>query len=885
VFDDVVLRDGSTLALRPPAEADVPALLEFFSGLSPESRYFRFIGRPKLDRASVARMLPADPSRGRALVGESGRRIVAFAGYSRPLGSDRAEVAFVVADELQGRGVGTRLLERLAEMARAEGIRYFDANAAGENRRMIRVFYDSGFQVKGHTESALWSGELALEVTPAFTELAAGRAQAAATASMRAFFEPRVVAVVGANRERGGIGSEILHNLVAAGFTGRVVPVHPLAGEIQGLPACARVSDIEGPVDLAVIVVPAARVLGVVDDCLAKGVRALCVISAGFGEAGPEGRERERVLLDRVRAAGSRMVGPNCMGLLNTDPEIRLNATFSPVYPPAGSIAMSTQSGALGLAILDYARQLNIGISSFVSVGNKADVSGNDLIQYWAQDERTSVILLYLESFGNPKKFSEIARRVSRAKPIVAVKAGRSRAGARAAQSHTGALAAPDAVVDGLFRQAGVIRTDTLEQMFDVASLLAHQPLPRGRRVAILTNAGGPAILAADTCEANGLELPELEPGTVGTLRSFLPASAGLGNPVDMLASAPPEHYRRSIEAVLADNRVDSVLVIYIPPLVSDPLAVASVIADAARGGGAKPIAGIFMSSAGAPPVLAGVPCHAFPESAAIALARVADYAEWRRRPPGTVPTLDRIRNDDAAAVVARVLARGGGWLAVDETQALMDAMGIPVVAARRTPVAAEDAVAAAREVGFPVAVKGLGATILHKTDRGAVHLGLGEETAVREAVGDLVSRLGGELDALLIQRMAPRGVEMLVGALQDPMFGPLVVCGAGGTLVDLLADTAFRLHPLTSEDAVEMIAELRAAALLRGYRGAAAADQAALRDIVLRVSALLTICPEIQELDLNPVTVLPRGGCVVDARVRVERGTAPRGGGRRVQY
>jgi acetyl coenzyme A synthetase (ADP forming)-like protein len=769
-------------------------------------------------------------------------------------------------------------------MARADGIRFFDANAAGENRRMIRVFYDSGFEVKGHTESGLYSGELALEVTPAFTERAAERAQTAATASMRAFFEPKVVAVVGANRERGGIGAEILHNLVAAGFTGTVVPVHPRAKEIQGLRAHARIGDVPDSIDLAVIVVPAARVLEVADDCLAKGVRALCVISAGFSEAGAEGRERERELLERVRAAGSRLVGPNCMGLLNTDPEVRLNATFSPVYPPAGSIAMSTQSGALGLAILDYARQLNIGISSFVSVGNKADVSGNDLIQYWAQDPRTSVILLYLESFGNPKKFSEIARRVSRAKPIVAVKAGRSRAGARAAQSHTGALAVPDAVVDGLFRQAGVIRTDTLEQMFEVASMLAHQPLPRGRRVAILTNAGGPGILAADACEASGLELPELEPRTVATLRSFLPASAGLGNPVDMLATAPPEHYQRSIEALLADDRVDSVLVIYIPPLVSDPLSVAEVIANAARSAGAKPLAGVFMSSAGPPPVLAGVPCHAFPESAAIALARVADYAEWRRRPRGTVPILEGIRRDDAAAVVAGVLARGGGWLRVDETQRLMDAMGIPVAAARRTPISADEAAAAAREVGFPVAVKGLGATILHKTERGAVHVGLGDEGAVRAAVDDLVSRLGGELDALLVQRMVDRGVEMLVGALQDPTFGPLVVCGAGGTLVDLLADTAFRLHPLTEEDAAEMIAELRAAPLLRGYRGSPPADERALREIVLRVSALLDLCPDLQELDLNPVTVHRQGASVVDVRVRVER-AGPKPTARRVQY
>jgi acetyl coenzyme A synthetase (ADP forming)-like protein len=884
-LDDVVLRDGSTLALRPAVSSDVPALVAFFAGLSPESRYFRFIGVPTLDERAVERLLPEDASRGYALVGECAGRIVAFAGYNRPPGADRAEVAFVVADALQGRGVGTRLLERLAEKARAEGIRFFEANAAGENRKMIRVFYDSGFRVTGHTESGLYRGELALEVTPDFTEKAAERAQLAATASMRSFFEPASVVVIGANRERGGIGAEILRNLVQSGFRGTVTPIHPEASEIQGLRAYPRTSDVPGEVELAVIVVPAAAVLAVVEDCLVKGVRALCVISAGFSETGTaEGRARERALLERVRAAGARLVGPNCMGLLNTDPDVRLNATFSPVYPPEGGVAMSTQSGALGLAILDYARRLHIGISSFVSVGNKADVSGNDLIQYWAQDPRTSVILLYLESFGNPKKFSEIARRVSRVKPIVAVKAGRSSAGARAAQSHTGALAVPDSVVDGLFRQAGVIRTDTLEQMFDVAALLAHQPVPAGRRVAILTNAGGPAILAADACEANGLELPELEPATRDELRSFLPASASVGNPVDMLASAPAEHYRRALSLLLGDDRVDSVLAVYIPPLVSDPDAVAQAIAEAANASKVKPIAAIFMSSRGAPPVLAGVPSHEFPESAALALARVTAYGEWRRRPPGVVPVLSGIRRDDARQVVDGALARGGGWLTVEEAQALLAAVGIATATARRTAPSAADAIAAAETVGYPVALKGLGPTLLHKTERGAVHLDLEDERAVREAVDDLRRRLGAELDGLLVQRMAPHGVEMLVGALHDSTFGPLVVCGAGGVLVDLLADSAFRLHPLTTEDAAAMLGELASTRLLRGYRGSAPADEAALRETLLRVSALVEICPELQELDLNPVTVLTEGVCVVDVRARAERVT-PRPSSRRVLY
>ena len=476
---------------------------------------------------------------------------------------------------------------------------------------------------------------------------------------MKAFFEPRVVAVIGANRERGRIGSEILHNMVAAGFSGTIVPVHPTAREIEGIRAYPHIGEVPGDVDLAVIVVPAAHVLDVVDECIAKHVRAICVISAGFGECDADGRAREATLLDRVRAAGCRLIGPNCMGLLNTDSGVRLNATFSPVYPPAGNVAMSTQSGALGLAILDYARRLGIGISSFVSVGNKADVSGNDLIQYWADDPHTQVILLYLESFGNPKKFSEIARRVARTKPIVAVKAGRSAAGARAAASHTGALASSDAVIDALFRQAGVIRTERLEELFDVAALLAHQPLPKGRRVAILTNAGGPGILAADACEAHGLELPTLGDATSAELRSFLPAAASVGNPVDMLASAPPEHYRRALSAILRDESVDSVIAIFIPPLVTEAAEVAAAIAESAGDVSGKPVLGVFMRAEGAPASLAPIPSYAFPESAALALARVTTYGRWREAPQvGTAPVLDRI---DAVEPCATIVEEGAG--------------------------------------------------------------------------------------------------------------------------------------------------------------------------------------------------------------------------------
>ena len=468
---------GPPSACDAAAESDVPALQAFLESLSVDSRYHRFMGLPVLTESGVRSLAMPDGSRGTALVVEARGRIVAFAGFYRDARHrNRAEVAFVVSDALQGHGIGTRLLERLAAIAREHGIDTFDADVLGDNRRMLDVFRESGFAMTTRVEHGVYRVTLSLSTTDAFADKAAARSRAAATASMKAFFEPRTVAVVGANRERGKIGSEILHNLVAVWLhRNRGGGPSDRAQQIDGIPAYPRIGDVPGPVDLAVIVVPADQVLAAVDECLSKDVRAICVISAGFSECGEDGRAREAALVDRIRRAGCRLIGPNCMGLLNSDPAVRLNATFSPVSPPAGRVAMSTQSGALGLAILDYAKRLNIGISSFVSVGNKPDVSGNDLIQDRAEDPRTSVILLYLESFGNPKKFSEIARRVARTKPIVAVKAGRSSAGSRAPRApHTGALATSDTVVDALFHQAGVIRTERLEELFDVAALLAQ---------------------------------------------------------------------------------------------------------------------------------------------------------------------------------------------------------------------------------------------------------------------------------------------------------------------------------------------------------------------------------------------------------------------------
>ena len=881
---DVVIRDGSTVCLRQAEEGDVAALLQFLQSLSPQSLYYRFHGRPTLSETRVRALLGLEGHPAATLIAEADDRIVGFAScYRAEHDSRHAEVAFAVADAVQGLGIGTRLLEQLAARARRTGIDTFEAEVLGDNRQMLHVFRDSGFTESVSRQDGICHVTLSLAADAAFTERAAARSQAAAAASMQSFFAPRVVAVIGANRTRGKIGAEILNNLIDGGFTGTVVPVHPSAAEIAGLRAYPRVTDVPDAVDLAIVVVPADRVLAAVDDCLAKKIPSICVISAGFSECSAEGREREAELLEKVRRAGCRLIGPNCMGLLNTDPGVRLNATFSPVYPPRGHVAMSTQSGALGLAILDYAKRLGIGISSFVSVGNKADVSSNDLIQYWSDDPNTSVILLYLESFGNPKKFAEIARRVGRRKPIVAVKAGRSAAGSRAAASHTGALASNDVVVDALFRQAGVIRTERLEEMFDVAALLAHQPVPRGRGVAILTNAGGPGILAADACEANGLELRSLSDATRAELRAFLPAAASVNNPVDMLASATPEQFRRALAAILRDDAIDSVITIFIPPLVTDPQEVAQAIGAGVTGVTDKPVLGVFMRAEGAPAALAPIPSYAFPESAALALARVTTYANWRVNERVPAPALERFTRDEIRRIADRALACGAHWMNPAAAQDLLAAAGITTASAVVAETE-EQAVAGAAQLGFPVALKAIGPTLLHKTERKAVALNLADEAGVRRTCADFAARFAGEMTAMLVQRMVTPGAEMIVGAVQDPLFGPVLACGTGGVLVDVLADTSFRLHPLSATDAAEMIDELRGARLLRGYRGSPPADEAALREVLLRVSALIEVVPEIQELDLNPVMVLPTGACVADVRIRLDP-AVPSRRGRRIEY
>jgi len=867
---DVVLRDGSTVLLRPLSPGDAPALLTLAAQLPSGTLYTRFFATPRPPAFEIAGLLAASSDRQFALVAEAAGRLVGVACYTRNNTAAHAEVTLAVAVMFQGRGLGTLLLAAIASAARAHGIRVFDAYVLADNTRMMQVFVDSGFAVTEEPQSGVHHVMLALEPSLHWDRDTASRGTTATTVSMRAFFEPRSVAVVGANRERGKIGSELLHNIIDGGYTGSVAVVHPSVPSLDGIPAYPRLTDIPGPVDLAVICVPADQVAAVVHDSIAKGVRALIVISAGFGETGATGRASEVTLAEAVRKAGIRMVGPNCMGLVSTRPDVRLNATFSPITTARGHIAMSTQSGALGLAILEYARRLHIGFSSFISVGNKADVSNNDLLQCWAEDPDTRVIVLYLESFGNPRKFSEIARRVGRVKPIVAVKAGRSSAGAKAASSHTGSLASSDAIVDALFRQSGVIRTATIEELFDVATLLANQPVPASRRVAILTNAGGPGMLAADACEAQGLELPPLSESTADRLRSFLPPAAALGNPVDILASASAGLFGRALEVLLADRAIDSVLVIFIPPVVTDGTDVARAIDHAARTAPAKPVLTVFMSAKPAPAVMGSVPTFTFPESAARALARACHYGAWRRQPEGKVPEFADFDRPAARATVDQVLARGGGWASTEQSHALLHTCGIPVVETVRAPTEG-DAVRAAERLGFPVALKAVGTRLVHKTDFDVVRLGLADGAAVSTAWRDFSRRLPDLMTGALVQPMVSGGIEMLVGIVPDETFGPVLACASGGLLTEVVGDSQFRLFPVTDLDAQTMIDSLKVARLLRGYRGRPPADEDALRDALLRLSVLAAACPEIQELDINPLAVATRGVVALDVRVRIE--------------
>jgi acetate---CoA ligase (ADP-forming) len=867
---DVILRDGRTLRLRAPVESDRNALVRFYGELSDRSFYFRFHGHPTIDERLVDPVLDPDWIDQGALIGsviDAGEeRIVALANYVRLRDPSAAEVAFTVADEYQGRGIGTRLVEQLAARAAAHGIERFVGEVMAGNSAMIGVFERVGFEVS----RTLGGGEVEMTfpiaATADYATLVAQRDHTAVVASLRPFFEARSVAVIGASSRRGTIGGELFRNILDGEYEGAAYPVNRNGEPVAGVHGYEAIADVPDAVDLVVVCVPAAAVLDAVQSALNAGVKAACVISAGFAEVGSVGEERQRALLAMIRAHGARLVGPNCLGISSAC--VRLNATFASRAAPPGNIGFSSQSGALGLALLEACESRGLGLSAFVSIGNKADVSSNDLLEWWEEDPATDVVLLYLESFGNPRRFGTLARRVARTKPILAVKSGTTGAGARAASSHTAALAGSETAVDALFHQAGVIRATSLEELIDVATLLATQPMPRGRRVAILTNAGGLGILCADACEAAGLELPHLGEETIRQIESLVPAEASLANPVDMLGSATDDSYRAVLPALLADPGIDAVISLFVPAVSASAQAVAAAVAEVCTSAGAdKPVLAVVMSAEGIPMPLRAensVAAFTYPESAARALGRAAERADWLRRPQGTVLDVAGIDRDAASEVVEKALATGEGrWLEPDETRKLLLAYGIPLVG-EATAASADEAVSAAQALGFPVVVKSAIAGA-HKTETGGIALDLTTEEAVRSAF----KRIGSPV---VVQSMISGGTELLAGVVQDPVFGPLVAFGPGGVLAELIGQASFRIAPLTDVDAGELVGEGKAGRLVRGFRGAPRSDVAALADLMHRLSCLGVDVPAVAELDLNPVLGLPDGCVAVDARVRVAR-------------
>ena len=882
---DVILRDGTTLRLRPPTGADSGALLAFFERLSPESVYRRFHGVPHITPRFVTPFLDPNWHETGALIGtlaaggasgsggegegEGHRagRIVALASYVRLRAASSAEAAFAVADELQGRGIGTRLLEQLAELAAADGIETFVAEVLPDNRAMIGVFTDAGFHTSRHLENGIVEVLLDISPTPDYRAHVEQRDHVAVAASLTPFFRPRSVAVLGASSRRGSIGGELFRNILQGDYTGAAYPVNRGGEPVAGVRGYASIRDVPEQVDLTVVCVPGELVLEQAREALETGCRALVVISAGFAEVGREGAERQRELLALVRAHGARLIGPNCLGISSS--AVRLNATFAPRALPPGPIGFSSQSGALGLALLEAAANRGLGFSGFASIGNKADVSSNDLLEWWEDDDETKLVLLYLESFGNPRKFGRIARRVARHKPVLAMKAGVSTAGQRAASSHTAALASSDTAVETLFRQAGVIRARSLGELVDIAALLSSQPPLRGRRVAVLTNAGGLGILCADACEAAGLELPRLTAATEQALAAMLPAEASSANPVDMLGSATAATYETVLPHVVADPNVDAVIVLFVPPVIAGADEVAAAVRRAVDGLPAhdKPLLTSIISAGGTPRVLREgsrpLATFAYPESAARALGRAAERAAWLRRPAGVVPQLDGVDEARGRAIVDDALSHGDDlWLPTAAARALLAAYGVPLVPEREA-ANPDEAATAARELGFPAVVK-TATPGAHKTETGGVALGLADEAEVRAAA----EQIGGPV---VVQQQRQGSAELLAGIVQDPLFGALVAFGPGGTFAELIGQAQFRIAPLTDADAGELVRTGKTGQLVAGFRGKPPADADALADLLLRLSRLADDLPEVTELDLNPIVAGPDGCVAVDWRIRVQ--------------
>jgi acyl-CoA synthetase (NDP forming)/RimJ/RimL family protein N-acetyltransferase len=888
---DVLLRDGKVAHLRPIRPEDGPALVDFYAQVSAESKYRRFFApMPTLSEHDLDRFTHVDHHDRVALVLTLADTLIAVGRYdtmpadttpadttpgdTTPVGTGpsgdgdqakrpvEAEVAFLVQDAHQGRGIGQLLLEHLAQAARENRVDRFVAEVLPDNQRMLRIFREAGYQVAGGYRDGVVRLEFPIDPTDTSVSVMQAREHRAEAASIKAFFDARSVAIIGASRRQDTIGQTLVRNLVLGDFQGRVYAVNPAAEAVAGMPAYGKVGDIHDEVDVAIVAVPAEAVEEVVLDCAAKGVHGLVVISSGFAETGAEGRRQQRRLVGLARSHGLRLIGPNCLGLINTAPEHSLNASLSPLMPPRGRAGFFCQSGALGVAILETVARRGLGLSSFVSAGNRADVSGNDLLQYWEEDPNTEVVLLYLESIGNPRKFSRIARRVSQHKPVIAVKSGRTTQGVPMGHA-VRAMLAPQAAVDAMFRQAGVIQVDTLDEMFDVAQLVAHQPLPKGGRVAIVGNSDAIGLLAADAAAAAGLWVRD---------------------PVALGAEATAEDFEEALDAAIDNPEVDSVVAVFIPPLNTTGVEVANVLAAVGEQSD-KPLVSTFLASEGIPellrvPDVAGssagrgsVPSYPAVEAAVRALARVVEYAGWLARPAGDPVHLDPSHAEAARPLVSRVLeeAPQGRELSFDETRDLLACYGIDLW--RRIPVDSEQtAVAAATELGYDVVLKATADHLRQRPDLAHVWRNIDSEAEMRDAwqtmqhVIDVPEQAG-----FVVQRNSPPGIPVSIAGMEDPLFGPVVSFGISGATSELLGDRSYRIPPLRRHEAAEMVREIKSAPLLFGYRGSERVDTAAVEDLLLRVAQMENDFPQIRSLDLSLVLAGAHGATVLNAAARLE--------------
>ncbi len=858
---DVVLRDGRTCHLRPMTPDDADRLRAFHARLSPETIYRRFFAPyPELTDRDVARFTQVDHVDRVAIVATVGDELIGVGRYDRLAGAD-AEVAFTIRDDHQGRGLGSVLLEHLAAAARERGIEQFVAEVLPDNRRMLATFEEAGYRPQRHYEDGVVRLDFDIEPSEASRRVIAEREYRSEASSVQRLLNPRSVAVVGASRTPGRIGHELLRHVRDAGFAGPVYAVHPEADEILGYPCLRHVRDAAEGVDLVVVAVPAAGVLDIVEDAAAAGAIGLIVVSSGFAEAGQAGRDLQRELVSRARGNGLRVLGPNALGLINTDPQLRMNASLSPLMPGRGRIGFFCQSGALGTAILQTVDRRRLGLSTFVSAGNRADVSGNDLLQYWEWDEDTDLVMLYLESVGNPRKFARLARRIGRTKPVVMVRSGRS--SQALPLGHTvRRTTLPPAAVDALFDQSGVVQTDSLGELFDVAGVLAFQPLATGPRVGVLSTSEALSVLSVDAVESAGLALAG-EPVLLG------PDGSGAG-------------FAAALSALVEDPVVNSLLVVHVPSVAAD-LSAEREMLRAAASRATKPVVAVLVTAGQAGDLIevpgefsmpgrGSVPLFTTVEDAVRALAGATKHAMWRSRPRGELPELPDVRTDAARELTDRLLAAAGEDEPVvvsrDGATALLALYGITVWP--QLPVASEDeAVLAAGDWGYPVVLKTTVPRLAGRMDLGAVRLNLENDRAVRTAYRSMARSLGADAMAMLhVQPLAPPGVATRVRSREDPLFGPVVAFGLGGTVPELLGDRAYRIPPLTDRDAHDLVREPKAAPMLFGHRGSDPVAVEALEDLLLRLGRLADDLPEVANLDLNPVTVHTGGIAVLDATV-----------------